>query len=97
MAKMKSIRKAMVAAGTYKDQNSGQEKTSYRRIGSLLKSDDGEVSVVLDDLLANIVGFKFINFWELDKADGNTASTQGSRGRQQDRGHQDEFDDDIPF
>jgi len=60
---MKPIKQLKAKTGTYKDRQTGEEKNSYSRVGTLFQRDDGSFCVKIDSIPVNFDGW--VNAWDL--------------------------------
>jgi hypothetical protein len=63
---MKPIKKATAVIGKYIDKQSGQEKSSYIRVGQLFQRDDGSLCMKMEAIPAGSAWNGWINFYDLD-------------------------------
>lgn len=75
-------------SGTYRDKQTGQEKTSYMTAGHILERDDGTVMYKLDSLPVEFDGWLF---------HGELPTKQLSTGKDTAGNQGEPIPDDIPF
>lgn len=61
---------AMAITGEYTDRQSGETKKRYTRMGTLLQSDDGKLSLKLDAIPAGRDWDGWVSFFDIEPRQG---------------------------
>jgi hypothetical protein len=92
---MRAIKNAVVITGKFRDNQTGQEKSRYQRIGILFKDDEtNEVSLKLEALPLSNEWTGWVNFYdrETKQVQQQVAAPAATAAPSVD-----DFEDDIPF
>lgn len=64
---MKPIKKALAITGRYKDRQTGHDKKSYTRCGTLFEREDGSMALKLEAVPVGAQEWSgWLNFYDLD-------------------------------
>ena len=83
---------AVATTGKYKDKQTGEEKKQYTKVGTVIESEDGRLSLKLDVIPVGPNWSGYISFYPVKERDQQQRPEPKSRVE-----NLPDSDDDIPF